>query len=140
MALVRPLTPYRTQLPACPLARWAQDRLSWRALGRTLGSASPLTARLAGENARLRPSPHCPPGDTHSPVVSSLHCPFQTVGCLWEGPSTALSVAEQDPLPGNRLRIMTTAMAALLRAALPAICYSVAPEPSPRPLTSQSQA
>ena len=108
--------------------------------GRTLDSASPLTAHLAGENARLRPSPHCPPGDTHSTVVSSLHCPFQTIGCLWEGPSTALSVAEQDPLLGNRLRIMTTAMAALLRAALPAICYSVAPEPSPRPLTSQSQA
>ena len=109
-------------------------------LGRTPGSAPPLTARLPGENARLCPSPHCPLGDTHSTDVSSLHCPFQTVGCLWEGPSTALSVAEQDPLLGNRLRIMTTAMAALLRAALPAVCYSVAPEPSPRPLTSQSQA
>ena len=174
------------QNTACPLAQRAQDCFSWRAfgrtpgsaphltpasfgenarlrlsphcpppwgecqapplptlpasLGRTPGSAPPLTARLPGENARLCPSPHCPLGDTHSTDVSSLHCPFQTVGCLWEGPSTALSVAEQDPLLGNRLRIMTTAMAALLRAALPAVCYSVAPEPSPRPLTSQSQA
>lgn len=37
-----------------------------------------------------------------------------------EGPSAALSVAEQDPLLRNRLKVMTTAMAALLRAALPA--------------------
>ena len=119
--------------------------------------APPLCSQPAspGENARLRPSPHSTPRlwrtpgsappltarlATPTPQSQSLHCPFRTVGCLWAGPSAAPSVAEQDPLLGNRLRIMTTATAALLRAALTALCCSAAPEPSPRPRTSQPQA
>lgn len=118
--------PPLTSFPASPAenARLRPSTHSPPRLGRTPGSDPPLTARLA----------------TSTPQSQSLHCPFRTVGCLWAGPSAAPSVAEQDPLLGNRLRIMTTAMAALLRAALTALCYSVAPEPSPRPLTSQSQA
>ena len=59
------------QNTACPLAQRAQDCFSWRAFGRTPGSAPHLTPASFGENARLRLSPHCPPpwGECQAPPL-----------------------------------------------------------------------